>query len=305
MNGQSPRMAQSTKMEYLVNQLAVPPKVIGFSTPDINDRFLRYLKTAIRLYADKDDLDYLIADAQNNPEQQYLQIRNLIYNNKVQGLIVIPVDPDRVEPITNMARQEHVPLIYLNRQPFPLDQIPQNVYYIGSDSLDAGIKQGEFLAENLNTGNLAILMGTKGLENTIRRTAGLEGELKRLNPNIHVIARDNADFLRQPAYNITKQWISQFGDKLNAIAANNDEMALGAIQALQEAGRTDVMVVGIDGLAPGRQAVQQGLLAATVFQDGTRQGELAVDTMNQLLEGKTPAQQYTLVPHILITGGAG
>lgn len=301
MNRQNPYRSRYARPAAGDGQIGAPLPVIGFSTPDINDRFLRFLESTIRVYADRNNLDYLIADAQNDPDEQYRQVRSLIENDHVQGLVVIPVDPNRMEPITAMARQAGVPLVYLNRQPFPLDKIPPDVYYVGSDPLDAGMKQGDFLAEHMGAGNLAILMGIKGLETTIRRTAGLEEELRRLGAPIQVIAREYANFMRAPAYQITKQWIAQFGNQLNAIAANNDEMALGAIQALREAGRDDVMVVGVDALAPGRAAVQQGLLAATVFQDATQQAELAMQMINQLIQGQTPAQQYILVPHILIT----
>lgn len=292
MNGQSiPQTGRS-----------VPP-VFGFSIADVNDRFLRYLESAFRLYADVQELDYVLANADNSVTGQYQQIRNMIQNAGIQGLVVVPTDTTGMQPVTDLAQAADIPLVYLNRQPYPLDALPPNVYYIGSDPANAGEMQANFLAENLGEGNVAILMGTPELENTIRRTRGLEDSLRLTSPNIHVIARESANFQREPAYEITKQWLAQFGSGLNAIAANNDEMALGAIEALREAGRSDVMVVGIDGLTPGRQAVQQGLMAATVFQDASRQGELAVNLMSQLLRGERPEQRWTLVPHILITAG--
>lgn len=304
MNGQSVPENQNVQTAPPAGQTPAQPTLIGFSSPDINDRFQRYLESSVRLYADMNHIDYVIADAENDLQTQYRQIRRMIEQDKVQGLIVIPVDTSAMEPVTVMAKRANIPLVYLNRQPFPLDRIPQGVYYVGSDPVDAGVKQADFLAEHLQAGNLAILMGIPNLENTIRRTAGLENRLKSIAPDIQVIAKDYANFLRQPAYEITKRWIAQFGNRLNAIAANNDEMALGAVQALQEAGRPDVTVVGIDALLPGREAVQQGLLAATVFQDATTQGETAIDMIRQLTQGQTPAQQYVLVPHLLITAGA-
>ena len=297
--GQNPKSTANTK-SYIEVFLSEPAK-IGFSTPDLNDRFLRYLEVASRIRAENYDTEVVIMDAQNDQQMQYRQIESMLQDSGVQGLIVIPVDTNRMQPVTDMARQAGVPLVYLNRNPFANQEIPPNVYYVGSDPQDAGRMQGDFLGKNLVVGNLGILMGTPGLASTEGRTEGLKQELRENYPGIQVIAEDHADFLRQPAYHIAREWLQQFGYGLNAIAANNDEMALGAIRALQDAGRNDVMVLGIDGQIPGREAVRQGLLAATVFQDADEQGAMAVDLMDQLLHGQTPPQQMVMIPHILIT----
>lgn len=292
------------------NQRAAPngatsqcPILVGFSTPDLNDRYLRYLEIAARVYAETHNAEFVILDARHDLETQYRQIRDMIDNYGVQGLIVIPVEPNAMQPVTDMARQAGVPLVYLNRDPFVNTQIPPDVYYVGSDSVDAGIKQADFLGESLGSGNIGILMGIPNLEVTIGRTRGLEEELNARYPDIKTIVRGYANFLRQPAYNLVKQWLQQYGNQLNAIVANNDEMALGAIQALREAGRNDVIVVGVDATREGREAVQQGTLAATVFQDANVQGETAVRIIQQLICGEKPAQQVVLVPHILVTTG--
>lgn len=301
MNGQTSNETQNRQTTNPNSQQE--PIVIGFSTPDLNDRFLRYLEIAARVYAEQQNVEFILADAEVDQQTQYRQIEEMIRDDGVQGLIVIPVDTNAMQPVTDMARQAGIPLVYLNRKPFPGDEVPPGVYFVGSNPVDAGIKQADFLGEHLQSGNIGILMGIPNDANTVGRTIGLEEELAAKYPRIMTIVRGYADFFRKPAYFLVKQWLAEYGDNLNAIAANNDEMALGAIQALQEAGRNDVMVVGIDGLLPGREAVQKGTMAATVFQDANTQGEIAVDLIEQLVRGQKPAQQITLVPHILITSG--
>lgn len=274
--------------------------VVGYSTPNINDRFQRYVEVAAREYAEQNDIEFLLADAQENAITQQQQVKDMIAQG-VQGLIVVPVDTRAMNPITQMAKDAGIPLVYLNRNPYG-ESFPEGVYFVGSKETDAGVMQADFLSQNLKSGNIGILMGPENNQATIARTQGFEDEIKKY-PDLKIIAKGTANWNRNEAYPIVKEWLQTYGNDLNAIVSNNDEMALGAIRALKEAGRNDVTVVGIDGLSVGRRAVQDGTLAATVFQDGDVQGETAVKTLVDLIAGQKPENQITWVPFILITQG--
>ena len=117
-------------------------------------------------------------------------------------------------------------------------------------------------------GNIVILQGPLGQSGELDRTKGIQQVLTKY-PDIKVLAKDTANWKRDEAVNKMKNWISGFGPQINAVVAENDDMGLGALQALKESGRTDVPIVGIDGIEDGLNAVKSGEFIGTSLQNGT------------------------------------
>ena len=134
-------------------------------------------------------------------------------------------------------------------------------------------------------GNIVILQGPLGGSGEINRGAGIDQVLANY-PEINVLAKDTANWKRTEAVNKTKNWLSSFGDQIDGVVAQNDDMGLGALQALKEAGRTDVPIVGIDGIEDGLNAVKSGDFIGTSLQNGTVELSAGLAVANRIAKGE-------------------
>jgi inositol transport system substrate-binding protein len=260
---------------------------VGFVSCNLNDPFQGYVLDAFKeFFADKPEFELLVQDAREDTVQQKDQVDNLI-SQGVKALVVVPVDTSAVQPITSAATQAKIPLVYVNRNPFGEGTPPANVYYVGSQEVIAGQLQGEAMGKLLNgQGAVCILMGILSNEGALKRTEGNEGVLKSKYPGIQVLAKEAGNWQRDQGLNITQNWITAYGSRLKGILANNDEMALGAIEALKTANRTDVIVMGVDAIPDGKAAVRNGTMSATVLQDAVGQGRGAAEAAYKALRGE-------------------
>ena len=147
---------------------------------------------------------------------------------------------------------------------------------------------------------MAILVGKLDNEGAILRTEGNKDTIKSQFPGITVLAEETGNWQRDQGLSLTENWLTAYGADLKGILANNDEMALGAVEALKSAGRPDVLVMGVDAIPDAKTAVADGSLAATVLQDAAGQGRGAAETAYRVLRGESP-ESITWVPFVLIT----
>jgi inositol transport system substrate-binding protein len=274
--------------------------LIGYVSTNFNDTFQGYLMNQFRAYfANKAQYTVEFQDAQEDVVKQQDQVNNLIAKG-AKALVVVPVNTSAMAPITKAASDAKIPLVYLNRNPFGTKNPPKNVYYVGSQEIAAGQLQAESLGKLLNgQGGVCILMGKLDNEGAILRTKGNEDTFKAKFKGIKVLAKETGNWQRDQGMSISENWITTYGANLKAILANNDEMALGAAQALRNARRTDVIVMGVDAIPDARTAVSNGTLAATVLQDDKGQGQGAAAAVEGALTGK-PAKPITWVPFVYI-----
>ncbi len=267
---------------------------IGASFP-ILDQFLQKVADGIKTRAAQDGVEAVIVSAQERTDVQLGQIENFI-SQKVDGLIVLPQDTDATSQVTTKAKAAGIPLVYVNRRPA---DIPADVPYVGSDSLVAGKLQMQALGKLVNNkGNVAILQGDPGQEAARMRTQGCEDTATELGMSVTKKAAGN--WYRDKGLSITENWL-QSGDKINVICSNNDEMALGAIQALRAAGKlNEIKVGGVDATADALAAMKAGTLRVTVFQDARGQGFGGVDTIVRLYN-KEDVPSFVNVPYQLVT----
>jgi inositol transport system substrate-binding protein len=262
---------------------------IGYASSNLNDTGQTFIADGARAYAAENGLEIVVQDGQEDVVRQQDQIKAMIEQG-VDALVVVPVNTDAMGPITDAALEAGIPLIYVNRNPFGEEQPPEGVYYIGSQEIVAGRFQGEALVEMMGEeGNVAILLGMLTNQAAVGRTEGNK-EIIAQYPGITILAEETGNWQRDQGLSLTENWLTAYGDDLNAILANNDEMALGAVQALQAAGREDVLVLGVDATPDAKEAVKAGTLAATVLQDLVGQGRGGVEIAHKLLMGESPTQ---------------
>jgi inositol transport system substrate-binding protein len=242
-----------------------------------------------KYFADKPQYTVEFQDSQEDVVKQQDQVNNLIAKG-AKGLVVVPVNTSAMAPITNAATKAKIPLDYVNRNPFGTKTPPKGIFYVGSQEIVAGQLQAEQLGKLLNgQGGVCILMGKLDNEGALMRTKGNEDTLKSKFKGIKVLAKETGNWQRDQGMSITENWITTYGANLKAILANNDEMALGAAQALRNARRTDVIVMGVDAIPDARAAVRNGTLAATVLQDAAGQGRGAAEIVVNALTNKSQA----------------
>jgi len=272
---------------------------IGYAINNMNDTFQTYIVDAAKAKAEEYGYKIEIQDSQEDVVRQQDQVKTMI-NNGVDALIVVPVDTSAMEPITNAALEAGIPLVYVNRNPFGESEVPDGVYYVGSQEIIAGQLQAEYLIELMGEeGGVAILMGILSNEGAVKRTEGNENVLSKY-PGIEILAKESGNWQKDQGMSITENWITAYGDKLNAILSNNNEMAIGALNALEAAGRDDVIVMGVDAIPDAVQLVADGKLAATVLQDANGQGEGAVNVVHKVLQGENP-DKVTWIEFKLVT----
>jgi inositol transport system substrate-binding protein len=273
---------------------------VGYVCTNFNDTFQGYIMDEFRGYfADKPDYELVFQDAQEDVVKQQDHVNNLI-SQGVKALVVVPVNTSAMAPITQAAAEAKIPLVYVNRNPFGEGSIPANVFYVGSQEIVAGTLQMEAMGKVLNgEGGVCILIGKLDNEGAILRTQGNEDTIAAQFPNIRVLAKETGNWQRDQGMTLTENWITTYGANLKGILGNNDEMALGAVEALKAANRTDVVVMGVDAIPDARVAVAGGDMAATVLQDAAGQGRGAAAAAYNALRGQSQ-DSINWVPFVLI-----
>ena len=284
---------------FALTPLALADYRIGVSIAKVDDNFMTYVRRNLEEAGKAEKINLQFEDAQGDVVRQLNQVQSFLAQN-VDAVIVLPVDTAATVNITRAATTAKVPLVYVNRRPDD-PKLPAGVVAVASDDLQAGQLQGQFIAKQLNgKGSIALIMGELTQNATRGRSEGLKEALKSF-PDIKVVAQQNADWDRSKGMDLTSNWLTA-GTRFDAIVANNDEMAIGAAMALQQAGmgKGQVPVVGVDGLPDGQAAIKRGLLAASVFQDPRGQAVQAVQSALRMIR-KEPVQADVWVPYELIT----
>ncbi len=209
---------------------------------------------------------------------------------------MVPVDTSAAQPMADAAKAANIPIVFVNRNP-SIAGVP----YVGSDSLYAGQVEMEELAKLAgNKGDVVILQGQVTNEAAVLRTQGCNE--KATAAGMKVVATQSGEWDRAKGQAITENWIQSGTLKEGmVVCANNDEMALGAINALKAANLLDkVFVGGVDATSEALAAMQAGELEVTVFQDAKGQGAGGVQAAVDLLAG-TEVPDYVDIPYVLVT----
>jgi inositol transport system substrate-binding protein len=272
------------------------PIKIGL-TMKFDDLWLTTLRDAMTAYAQSQPGVELIAvDSKEDVATQLGQVENFVAQG-VDAIIIIPANTDAADPMTKAAQDAGIPLVYVNRIP---SNLPEGVAYVGSDSIQAGIMQAEWLAEKLGgKGNVVIMNGDLAQEAAQKRTEG-EKQVFAKFPDIQIIKEDTASWDRAQGLALMENWLST-GDQIDAVASNNDEMAIGALQAIEAAGLLgQILVGGVDASPDALAEMDKGRLNVTVFQNAKGQGEGGIQAAIALARGEK-IDQITWIPFELVT----
>lgn len=266
--------------------------VVGLALSTQNNPFFVELKDGAQKAADAAGVQLVVVDAQDDPARQISSVEDLIQKH-VSVILLNPTDSSALAGAVQSAQRANIPVVTLDRG---VDGA-EVASHIASDNIAGGKMAADFLAKQLGgKGNIIELQGVAGTSAARERGKGFDDEIA--TTGMKVVAQQPANFDRAQGLSVSENLLQANSDA-QAIFAQNDEMALGAVQAL--AGKNKkVLVVGFDGTPDGKKAVQDGQMAATVAQQPEEIGRLGVETAKKLVD-KQPVEKSIAVPLKLLT----
>lgn len=260
--------------------------VVGFSQIGAENSWRTAETESVQNEAKKRGIELRFSDAQEKQENQVNAVRSFVTQH-VDAILLAPVVETGWEPVLREARRAKIPVILLDRG---IKVSDDSLYttLIASDFVSEGRRAGEWLIKKMNgKANIAELQGTPGAAPAIDRRKGFAEAIAN-EPGMKIIKSQTGDFKRDGGKQVMEAFLKAEGKNINAVYAHNDEMALGAIQAIEEAGMkpgTDIVIVSIDGVKGAFQAMVEGKLNCTV-ECNPLLGPAAFDAVDAALNGK-------------------
>lgn len=272
-----------------------PEAVVGVSLLNLSSEFIVMLQEAMEETAAKLNVHLIVNDAQRSAEKQVRQVESFIAQ-RVDAIILNPCEVEASSPAVEKAHAAGIPIVNVNSE-----TRTSPTAFVGSHDEEAGRLAMQFIADRLEgKGQVVMMHGFMGQAAQIKRDQGAREVLANY-PEMELIAEQTAEWDRARALSLMENWIQSYGGEIDAVFAQNDEMAMGAVIALEQAGLNDeVVVAGVDAIADALRAVREGRLDATVFQDAGGQGSAAVELALHLARNE-PVQEAVFIPFQLVT----
>ena len=281
---------------------------IGVSVARFDDNGLTIMRNGMTDHAATlDGLSLQVEDAQDDVARQLDQINNFIASG-VDAIIVNAVDTNATEAMSQAAASAGVPLVYVNRQPVNMDTLPEGQAFVASNEIESGTLAAFRMCQDLRAAGLSggasayMLMGQLSNQAAVQRSKDFHDVIGMDMCNfITLIDEQTANWSRDEAQDLMTNWIAS-GTEFHAVFGNNDEMAIGAIQAMKASGISmdDVVVGGVDATPDALVAMQAGEMDVTVFQDLAGQGAGSIDTAIALAAGED-VDKTVFIPFLLVT----
>lgn len=267
---------------------------VGVSYQNMANEFITYMADACRAKAEELGVELVELDGQGDASTQLQQIESFI-TSECDAIILNPYDASGCVPCVVAANEAGIPIVVVNGS---VNNVDDASCYIGGDTVDSGRQAMQMMADKLEgKGNIVVILGPTSHSAQLDRSQGIDEVLANY-PDIKIIAQETANWDRAEAMTLMENWL-QMGEQIDGVVGQNDEMAIGALKAIQAAG-LEIPVVGIDAIADALALVGTGELIGTVYQDAVGQGAGAVELAVKLANGET-VEKETLIPYISIT----
>ncbi|WP_347253527.1 ribose ABC transporter substrate-binding protein RbsB [Leminorella grimontii] len=272
-------IVSATALTLSVSVGAMAKENIALVVSTLNNPFFVSMKDGAQKKADELGYNLIVLDSQNNPAKELSNVQDLTVRG-TKLLLINPTDSDAVGNAVMMANKANIPVITLDRAA----NKGEVVSHVASDNVAGGKLAGDFIAEKL--GNDAKVIQLEGITGTSAARERGEGFKQSMATHpFKLLASQPADFDRTKGLNVMQNLLTAHPD-VQAVFAQNDEMALGALRALRTAGKKDVLIVGFDGTKDGMNAVKGGQMGATVAQQPELIGSVGVETAVNVLKGE-------------------
>jgi inositol transport system substrate-binding protein len=283
-------------------------ETIGVSIANFDDNGLTIMRNGMTSHVESlEGVDLQMEDAQEDVAKQLDQINNFIASG-VDAIIVNAVDTDATAAMSNAAASAGIPLVYVNRQPGNMASLPDGQAFVASNEIESGTLAAFRMCQDLRAAGKSggatayMLMGRLSNQAAVQRSKDFHDVIGMDMCNfITLIDEQTANWSRDEAQDMMANWIAS-GEPFDAVFGNNDEMAIGAIQAMKSSGISmeDVVVGGVDATPDALVAMQAGDMDVTVFQDLAGQGAGSIDTAVKLAKGEK-VDKTVFIPFKLVT----
>ncbi|WJQ05519.1 ABC transporter substrate-binding protein (plasmid) [Geobacillus stearothermophilus] len=261
--------------------------VVGFSQMENNNPWRIAETESIRNEAKKRGIELVYTDAQGDTAKQVSDVEDMIAKG-VDYIVLAPREYDGLAPALQAAKKANIPVILVDRK---AKGTPGEDYvtFIGSNFIEEGQRAAEWLIKELGgKGNIVELTGTSGSSVALDRQKGFSDTIKQKAPDMKIIASQTGDFARAEGQKVMENLLQSYGDQIDAVYAHNDEMAIGAINAIKAAGKVpgkDIIIVSVDGTKDALKAIIAGELGATV-ECSPFFGPIVFDVIEKLENGE-------------------
>ena len=288
---------------------AASDTLVGACIYKFDDTFMTGVRNAMRAEMEREGGELEIVDSQNRQPLQNDQVDAYV-SKGANALIVNPVDRTAAEPLMNKAKAEGLPIVFINREPYAeVMNAYDKIWYVGAKAEESGTQSGQIIvdyfkanpgADKNKDGKIQYIMlrGEQGHQDAVLRTEYSTKAMKEGGFEIVELGSDTANWDKVQATDKMKGFISAVGvDNIEAVLANNDDMALGAIEALKAEGYNlgdaskYIPVVGVDATAPALEAMSKGEMLGTVLNDADNQGFAAVKVAVAAADGKDVTEE--------------
>lgn len=287
---------------------------IGICIYKFDDAFMTTYRNALEAILTEKGYEVTVVDGNNDQAKQNEQINTFITQG-VDALIINPVMTSAADQIIATVKGAAIPTVLINREPTAEQMAAYDkLVYVGCDAAQSGTMQGELILDTENKGDIngdgkVSYIMIQGDPENIDAQLRTEYSVKALTDagvEVEQLNLTRGDWDREKGQTICANDLAQFGDQIEVVFCNNDDMAIGALQAIQAAGRTvnkDIYLVGVDALPAALNEVEAGNMTGTVLNNADAQAEMAVECMEELLGGKTYAsgEQSVYVDYVKVT----
>ena len=287
------------------------PLKIGVAIYKYDDNFMTLYRTELEKYLTEMGHQVTIVDGKGDQAEQTNQINSFIAD-KVDVLIVNLVQSTAAATIIDLVKAADIPTVFINREPTAEDmQLWDKIAYVGADARQSGTFQGEIIAATENKGDwngngvvdYVMLVGDPENVDAQYRTEFSIKALEDAGLKVNKLFEQRGDWAQEKGQELTANALAQFSNEVDVVFANNDAMALGAVQSIEAAGRVvgkDIYLVGVDALPEAVQLVMDGKMTGTVLNDHVGQSHTAGDVAVKAAAGETLEKNYT-VDYVKVT----
>ncbi len=266
---------------------------IGFTVNDFNDKWVSYVLDAVQEWDEQnDEVEVVLGNSQSDAQKQFAIVEDWI-SQGFDAICVKPVDLEATKAMANACKAAGIPYVAVQQ---PIDEATARCI---QNSVKTGEIQMQAIVDKLGgKGNVVILEGEPGTLVAMQRLEGNKNILEKY-PEINLEAVEVANWQRDQAMKVMENWI-QAGIKFDAVVASNDEMAIGAMLALDAAkARGDIIIVGIDATPDALKLMKEGKLDLTMFADANKLGKETLDLALKLVKGE--AAEDVIIDDLLVT----
>jgi inositol transport system substrate-binding protein len=273
--------------------------LILLSIPGMNFPFFVHMMKALKAESEKDGLSYTESDGQDQAPKQTADLEAALAKG-VKGIVISPHSVDAMAPALQEAVDANVPVVTIDRR---VPSVAGVLAHVGADNTKGGEAQGNLIVKMFPEGATIVnLQGTPGASPAIDRNKGLHNVLDKAGDKYKIVAEQTANFHRDDGLKVTESLLAGLSAPPKVIVSANDDMALGAIEAVKGRSLKDIVIIGFDALPEALAKVRDGELTATVEQFPAKQSSLGVQILADFVKnGKKPAQQLNLITPVAIT----